>query len=168
MCAQHVHSSIAAKPTSYQLLIFTRSRSSLLSFSRFSFSRAGPCRPESPIAILNSGSAKSMNHSQALQHLHDQKSCPHDKFYLQDMQALRYLCMSKHESTIIVSTNLMLHPHPKFVHLCEILKYEIYSIHDSVTVTAQVKEIIIRSGSLHTYADYFSPSISIYQRITVT
>ena len=62
-------------------------------------------------------------------------------FTSQDMQALQYLCMSKHERTIIVSTNLMLHPHPKLVHLREILKYKLYSIIDSLSITANVKHI---------------------------
>uniref|UniRef100_A0A2P2MB50 Uncharacterized protein MANES_18G011700 n=1 Tax=Rhizophora mucronata TaxID=61149 RepID=A0A2P2MB50_RHIMU len=46
---------------SYIIFCITRSRSSLLSFSRLSLTRPGPCRPESPTASLNSGSAKSMN-----------------------------------------------------------------------------------------------------------
>lgn len=76
ICAQQYSSEINQLPVTD----ITRSRSSLLSFSRFSFSRAGPCRPESRRASLNSGSAKSMNDSKALQHLHGQKACPHDIF----------------------------------------------------------------------------------------
>lgn len=53
---QHHNFSIDTAPTSGTSRSFdlTRSRSSLLSFSCFSFVQLGPCRPESPIEGLNS------------------------------------------------------------------------------------------------------------------
>jgi hypothetical protein len=32
-----------------------------------------------------------------------------------------------------------LHPHPKLVHFREVLEYKLYSIHDSVSISARVK-----------------------------
>lgn len=62
-------------------------------------------------------------------------------FYLQGMQALWYLCMSKHEEQSNVMY-LMLHANPKFVHFCEILKNKLHSIYDSVSIPEKIKEAV--------------------------
>lgn len=129
----------------------TRSRSSLLSFSRFSFSLAGPCRPERPRASLNSGSAKSMNWFTSTTtpawpeimpswHILPSKTCKH---------CGTHACLNLRAVTK-VSTNLMLHPHPKFVHLGEILEHKLNSISDCIGIPAKVKEYQrIKTNPLH-------------------
>jgi hypothetical protein len=52
-----------------------------------------PLQTRKPDSKPQLRSAKSMNLSHALLHLHDQKSCPHDIFYSHDMQLFwRHAC----------------------------------------------------------------------------
>jgi len=98
-----------------------------------------------------------MKDSHALLHLHDQKSCPRDIFYPHDVQLLRqHACLNM--SVVMMcrdnSTNLMLHPHPKFVHFSEILKYKFYSICYSIRIPAVVKLGITASSSIWNWSSF--------------
>lgn len=42
-----------------------------------------------------------------------------------------------------VSTNLMLHSNPEFVHFREILEYKLHSIHNRVSIAVQGKKILV-------------------------
>ena len=116
--------------------MLTRSRSSLLSFSSFSLTQTGPCRPESPIEALNSGSPKSMN-----DHKH-QNTCMAKNHALMihftqyGMQVLWCYAFQKYKNkkngktgVSRYTSNLMLHPDPKLIHLSEILQHKFHSIH---------------------------------------
>lgn len=130
------------------LSIFTRSRSSLLSFSLFSFSRVGPCKQGGPIANQNSErklyivfNTKIINKKSA-------------NTWICYSDVLLYSCQEP-KSIMKTATRfcqilsyLMLHPDPKFVHFSEILEYKLNSIHDSISIPVRVKEHFSKWGPL--------------------
>lgn len=57
----------------------------------------------------------------------------------------------------------MLHPHPKFVHLCEVLEYKLDRIHDSVGVPARDKATITSERAQQEEYDQIRVSSLQYQ-----
>lgn len=49
-----------------------------------------------------------------------------------------------------VSTNLMLHSNPEFVHFREILEYKLYSIHNSICISVEGNKILVYKTMMFT------------------